>query len=197
MRRPPEIIAELIVTSELHLRSAVRVLAQGGVIAGPTEAVWGLTCDPGNPDAVARLLDLKQRPVSKGLILVAADMDQLEPLLSPLTDSQRNKLALSWPGPTTWLLPHHHCIPAWVHGEHDTIAVRVSAHPGMSALCRAWGGPLISTSANPAGSRPATAAFQVRRYFNRQLDYIFPGALGGATRPSVIRDLLTDRIIRS
>ncbi|PLW84479.1 tRNA threonylcarbamoyladenosine biosynthesis protein RimN [Kineobactrum sediminis] len=184
-------------TSELHLRAAVRVLGQGGVIACPTEAVWGLTCDPGNPDAVARLLDLKQRPVSKGLILVAADMSQLAPLLATLTEAQRSKLALSWPGPTTWLLPHNNCIPAWVHGEHDTIAVRVSAHNTVAALCRAWGGPLVSTSANPAGSRPATAAFQVRRYFQQQLDYIVPGAVGGATRPSVIRDLLTDRIIRS
>ena len=183
--------------SSLHLRTAVRALAQGGVLACPTEAVWGLSCDPDNPEAVWRLLELKQRPMEKGLILVAASAAQLEPLLAPLSEVQRGKLALSWPGPTSWLIPHGGLLPPWIHGDHDTVAVRVSAHPIVAALCHAWGGPLVSTSANPAGSAPATAAFQVRRYFREQLDYIVPGAVGKAARPSVIRDLLTDRIIRS
>ncbi|QIB65664.1 L-threonylcarbamoyladenylate synthase [Kineobactrum salinum] len=183
--------------SDLHLRAAVRALAQGGVLACPTEAVWGLSCDPDNPEAVSRLLELKQRPLEKGLILVAASAAQLQPLLAPLTEAQRSKLSLSWPGPTTWLVPHGGRLPPWVHGDHDTVALRVSAHPVVAALCHAWGGPLVSTSANPAGCKPATTAFQVRRYFRQQLDYIVPGAVGTAARPSVIRDLLTDRIIRS
>jgi L-threonylcarbamoyladenylate synthase len=179
------------------LRAAVRALAAGGVIACPTEAVWGLTCDPDNPDAVARLLFLKQRPVEKGLILVAADMDQLAPLLEALTDAQRSKLALSWPGPCTWLVPHLGHVPPWIHGGSTKVAVRVSAHKGVAALCRSWGGPLVSTSANPAGSRPATAQFQIERYFHGQLDAVLPGALGGSSRPTVIRDLLTDQVLRS
>ncbi len=183
--------------STLQLRAAVRALAEGGVIACPTEAVWGLSCDPDNPDAVARLLHLKQRPVEKGLILVAAEVAQLAPLLEGLTEAQRSKLALSWPGPSTWLLPHHDLVPPWIHGGHAKVAVRVSAHKGVAALCRAWGGALVSTSANPAGSRPATAQFQVERYFHGQLDAVLPGALGGASRPTVIRDLLTDQVLRS
>lgn len=183
--------------SSLHVRAAVRALAEGGVIACPTEAVWGLSCDPDNPQAVARLLYLKQRPVEKGLILVAADMAQLAPLLEGLTDGQRSKLALSWPGPSTWLVPHHDRVPPWIHGGHEKVAVRVSAHKGMVALCRAWGGALVSTSANPAGSRPARAQFQIQRYFREQLDAVLPGALGGADRPTVIRDLLTDQVLRS
>jgi len=183
--------------STLQLRAAVRALAAGGVIACPTEAVWGLSCDPDNSDAVSRLLYLKQRPVEKGLILVAADVDQLAPLLEGLTEAQRSKLALSWPGPSTWLLPHHDLVPPWIHGGSTQVAVRVSAHKVMVALCRAWGGALVSTSANPAGGRPATAQFQVQRYFHNQLDAVLPGALGGASRPTVIRDLLTDQVLRA
>ncbi|MDO8860069.1 Sua5/YciO/YrdC/YwlC family protein [Haliea sp. E1-2-M8] len=183
--------------STLQLRAAVHALAEGGVIACPTEAVWGLSCDPDNPDAVTRLLYLKQRPVEKGLILVAADIDQLAPLLEGLTEVQRSKLALSWPGPSTWLVPHHDRVPPWIHGGNTKVAVRVSAHKLVAALCRAWGGALVSTSANPAGSQPATAQFQVQRYFHGQLDAVLPGALGGASRPTIIRDLLTDQVLRS
>lgn len=167
------------------------------MIACATEAVWGLSCDPDNPEAVARLLALKQRPVEKGLILVAADSAQIAGLLAPLTDAQRARLSLSWPGHTTWLIPHHDRVPAWIHGGQPSVAVRVTAHPGMAALARAWGGPLVSTSANPAGAQPAVRAFQVQRYFRGRLDYILPGAVGGARRPSVIRDIETDRVLRS
>ncbi len=201
---PPQYAAKTTTTKIQHnavttlpLRHAERVLAQGGVIACATEAVWGLSCDPDNPEAVERLLALKDRPVEKGLILVAADMDQLVGLLDPLSEAQRAKLELSWPGPTTWLIPHRGLVAPWVHGEHETIAVRVTAHRGLQDLCRAWGGPLVSTSANPGGSQPARHRFQVERYFGQQLDAVLPGVVGGAARPSVIRDLIQDKVIRS
>lgn len=181
----------------LRLQFAVDALRVGGVIACPTEAVWGLSCDPFSARAVNRLLSLKDRPVEKGLILVAGDIDQLAFLLQGLEPGQRRKLELSWPGATSWLLPHHGLVPPWVSGEHSTVAVRVTAHPIMAALCRAWGGPLVSTSANPGGSRAATELFQVVRYFGDALDGIVPGATGGAKRPSVIRDLASDRVIRA
>ncbi|MDP5064451.1 MAG: L-threonylcarbamoyladenylate synthase [Haliea sp.] len=183
--------------STLQLRAAVHALAEGGVIACPTEAVWGLSCDPDNPQAVARLLQIKERPVEKGLILVAASMEQIAPLLAGITDAQRQKLALSWPGPTTWLIPHYGRVAPWVHGGRETVAVRVTAHAGMVALCSAWGGPVVSTSANPGGSRPALSLFQIHRYFRGMLDGVLPGPLGGALRPSVIRDLQTDQVLRS
>lgn len=166
-------------------------------MACPTEAVWGLSCDPDNLEAVERLLDLKQRPVGKGLILVAADTGQVAALLEGLSAAQRSKLTLSWPGPTTWLLPHGDLVPPWIHGGRDTVAVRVTAHPVMAALCRAWDGPLVSTSANRAGCQPPRAAFQVQRYFGGQLDALAPGAVGGAERPTVIRDLRSDAVVRS
>ncbi len=179
-----------------HLRTAVNALRLGGVIACPTEAVWGLSCNPDDEEAVTRLLALKGRPVAKGLILVAAHQEQLEFLFAGLTDMQRETLLDSWPGPNTWLLPHRNRVPAWVCGDHSTVAVRVSSHPGVRRLCSAWGGPLVSTSANPAGARPAREAFQVRRYFGDALDYLLPGRVGAAQRPSVIRDLASGQVIR-
>ena len=182
---------------ELSIRQGVAALHCGGVIACPTEAVWGLSCDPFDEVAVARLLNLKRRAVGKGLILVAAGESQLAWLLRGLPKPQRARLQLAWPGPTTWLVPHRNAVPEWIHGDHDTVAVRVSAHPIVSALCRTWGGALVSTSANPTGSQPALQSFQVRRYFGEQLDYLVPGALGGANKPTVIKDLASDQIIRS
>jgi len=180
----------------LRLKTAVNALRAGGVIACPTEAVWGLSCDPQNEGAVAGLLELKGRPVSKGLILVAADIQQVEFLLSGLTEQQRQSVCASWPGSTTWLLPHRDQVPGWISGEHSTVAVRVSMHPVVAALCRAWGGPLVSTSANPAGARPARAAFQVRRYFGSALDYVMAGRVGAQMRPSTIRDACSGQILR-
>jgi len=181
----------------LRLRLAQQVLSVGGVIACPTEAVWGLSCDPQNRWAVQRLLALKGRSPSKGLILVAANEQQLEFLLAGLEADKRRAMSESWPGPATWLVPHRGRVSAWIHGEHDTVAVRVSNHPVMVALCSAWGGPLVSTSANPAGCSAPRAGFQVRRYFGDLLDYILPGAVGDSRRPSQIRDLASGHIIRS
>ena len=182
--------------SSLQVQSAVSALRRGGVIACPTEAVWGLSCDPADEDAVAHLLLLKGRSVTKGLILVAANEGQIEFLLSDLTGEQRQTIARDWPGPATWLVPHHGRVPSWVCGEHATVAVRVSAHPVVSALCRAWGGPLVSTSANRAGARPAREAFQVRRFFGEGLDYLLPGRVGAAARPTSIRDLSSGQVVR-
>lgn len=182
--------------AHLRLRLALQALSAGGVVACPTEAVWGLSCDPLNRSAVRRLLALKNRSPCKGLILVAANELQLEYLLADLGPKQRQALAARWPGPTTWLVPHAGRVPAWIHGAHDTVAVRVSNHPVVKALCLAWGGALVSTSANPGGRRPPRAGFQVRRYFGQRLDYLLPGAVGHSGRPSEIRDLASGEIIR-
>lgn len=181
----------------LSLQKSVDALRAGGVIAYPTEAVWGLGCDPFNPLAVDRLLRLKQRPVEKGLIVVAANMAQLEPLLQHLSADQRQRLAHSWPGPTTWLLPDpHQYFPAWIRGSFDSVAVRVSAHPPVRRLCEAYGGPLVSTSANPAALPPARSRLRVLRWFGRNLDHVLPGRLGGRAAPSTIVDLRSGRVLR-
>lgn len=181
----------------LNAQRAACVLREGGVIAYPTEAVWGLGCDPANPDALARLLSLKNRPVEKGVILVAADVSQVTFLLDDISPAQRAQLETSWPGPATWLIPHHGRVSPWVCGQFDTVAIRVSAHPVVQSLCRAFGGPIVSTSANPAGAEPARSAEQVRQYFGEHIDAVVPGALGDASRPSQIRDLRTLELVRA
>jgi L-threonylcarbamoyladenylate synthase len=165
-------------------------------VAYPTEAVWGLGCDPWDDMAVARLLALKQRSPARGLILVAGAISQFEWLLADLSAAQQSRLSLSWPGPTTWLVPHRQLVPRWICGEHETVALRVSDHPVTVELCMAYGGPIVSTSANISGHRPATELYQLRHIFGTELDYLVPGPLGGHPRPSMIKDLVSDRVVR-
>lgn len=175
------------------LQQAQRVIQQGGVIAYPTEAVWGLGCDPTNDQAIQKILQLKQRPWQKGLVMVAASWQQLEPWLLPLSDTDLALVNNSWPGPISWVLPCKPEVSQWLKGEHQTLAVRVSAHPLVKALCELCG-PLVSTSANPAGLEPARSAQQVAEYFTNQLDFIVLGELGGREQPSEIRTLDGQRL---
>ena len=181
---------------DFRVRLAASVVTAEGVIAYPTEAVWGLGCHPWSEAAVRRLLRLKARPESKGLILVAASMGQFDWLLHDLPAAQKSRLQLSWPGPSTWLVPHHNRVPRWISGAHDSVALRISDHPAVQALCVAIGGPMVSTSANLSGCREARHLFQVYRQFGRGLDYVLPGSLGGKLRPSSIRDLRTNTVVR-
>ncbi len=176
-------------------RDCRRCLRAGGIIAYPTEAVFGLGCDPWNEAAVRRLLALKRRPVSKGLILIAASLEQLAPFIEPLDSAAWTRLEAGWPGPLTWLLPARRA-PVWLRGRHETLAVRVTAHPLAAELCRVWGGPLVSTSANIAGRPPVRTLLALRRRLGGRVDYIVPGRLGDAARPTEIRDLASGRIVR-
>lgn len=182
--------------NESRLWGAARVVRAGGIVAYPTEAVFGLGCDPRDERAVRRLLTLKRRPAHKGLILIAAHLEQLTPFLQPLTATDRDRLAATWPGPYTWLIPAKTTTPRWLRGRHDTLAVRVTAHPLVAALCQACGHPLVSTSANLSGRPPARSALAVRRQLGRDLDYILPGSTGGEARPTEIRELRTGRRVR-
>ena len=180
-----------------HLDIAVRVLRSGGVIAYPTEGVWGLGCDPANAAAVTRVLELKARPVSKGLILVAGSIEQALPYLGGLGDAEREQVLASWPGPVTWIVPAPSGVPAWIGGDSTNVAIRVSAHSLTAELCRAFGGVLVSTSANRAGQAPAPDALRVRRQLGRGIDYLLHGELGGRSAPSEIRVARTGQVLRA
>jgi len=179
-----------------HIREAVRQLASGGVIAYPTETVYGLGCDPFNGHAVQHLIELKKRHIDQGLILVASCFEQLQPLLIPLSTATRKRVTQARKLPVTWVLPCLPEIPFWLRGKHDSLAVRVSNHPVTAALCNRWGGPLVSSSANIHSNPPATCPLDVRRAFNGQLDYILHGMHGSTNRPSEIRDGLTGKLLR-
>jgi len=177
--------------------NAMAALERGGVIAYPTEGVWGLGCDPDDERALAALIALKGRASDKGLILIAGTIEQLGPWLEGLDEASMARLDASWPGPNTWLVPDNGRAKPLLRGSHPTLAVRVSDHPLVQELCESWGGPLVSTSANRAGEAPAMSADAVRETFGDAIDAIVEGPLGGRDRPSTIRDLMTNRILRA
>jgi len=180
-----------------RLTCALRTLRAGGVIAYPTEAVYGLGCDPFVESAVVRVLALKRRALDRGLILIAADVEQLRPLLLPQPQTIMAPVLDSWPGPSTWLLPAAPGVPVWITGGRDCIAVRVTGHPLASRLARAFGAPLVSTSANRTRRPAARTALKARRTFGAEVDYYLSGATGGAARPSAIRDARDGRLLRA
>lgn len=177
-------------------QQAVRHLRNGGILAYPTEAMYGLGCDPLNAYAVKRLLALKRRPYSKGLILIAADAEQLKPFIPPLDESLRKRLQASWPGPVTWIVPAQNWVPPWLTGKTHELAVRVTAHPGCVALCKAFGGPVISTSANPHGAAPAKTTHKIHSYFPHADLYFFPGKIGDLQHPTHIIHAQSGRSLR-
>lgn len=181
--------------STLSIRQAVTTLKEGGVIAYPTEAVYGLGCDPWQEEAVHKILAIKHRPWQKGLILIAADFNQLQTFIQPISAEILSQLEMTWPGPCTWLLPVSPQVPKYLHGEHETIAVRVTAHQQTAKLCRAFGGAIVSTSANSAGKKPARTSHQVRWHL-ADVDYILSGQCSGSNQPSSIRNAQTGEIIR-
>jgi L-threonylcarbamoyladenylate synthase len=186
-----------IASSGFKIHLAAHHIRRGGIIAYPTEAVYGLGCDPFNGAAVLRLLELKKRLINKGLIIIAADFAQIEPFILPLLPPQLSQLQQSWPGPATWLIPAKPNLPRWILGEHRRIALRLTAHPVAHALCKAAGHAIVSTSANVSRQPPAKSPLTVRRYFHDQLDYILTGPLGGLDKPTPITDLLTGQPIRA
>ncbi len=170
---------------------------QNGVFAYPTEAVFGLGCNPWNAAAVERILAIKRRPMRKGLILIAADFAQLRPFVEPLPAAGMAAILATWPGPNTWLLPVRPQTPLWLCGDRPTLAVRVTAHPLAAALCRQAGMALVSTSANRAGLPPAKTTLEARLRLGRDLDLVVPGRVGQNPRPSTIRDARTGQVIRA
>lgn len=172
------------------------MIQNSGVIAYPTEAIYGLGCNPFDARAVERLCAIKNRPTAKGLILIAANYAQIAYYIGPIPESVRERCFSSWPGPITWVFPASDKVPKWLCGKRETIALRITAHPLAAALCRIVGYPLISTSANRSGACPLRTALGVRRVFGSQLDFILTGALGGRIRPTPIYDALTGDVLR-
>lgn len=181
---------------EYQVKQAGRLIQSGGVLAYPTEGVWGLGCDPWNADAVARILQIKQRPVEKGLILIGSHLDQLLPWLAPLSTDQIETLQNSWPGPYTWVVPHNGLLPEWITGGRDNVAVRVPGHPLARALCHAADMPIVSTSANRGGKPATTDPLQIKLKLGGEIDGILPGKTLPGAQPSQIRDLISGDLFR-
>ena len=173
---------------------AAEVLRKGGVIAYPTEGVFGLGCLPENEAAVKRILRIKQRDSSKGLILIASDSSQLTgwaalPAGAAIPDPDPDN-------PVTWIVPHGALVTLLVRGDNDGIAIRITDHPVARALCAATRSPIVSTSANLSGQSAPTDQDSLRRQFGGLVDYIVPGDCGPSSTPSEIRVLSTGEVLR-
>ncbi|MFN4236177.1 MAG: L-threonylcarbamoyladenylate synthase [Vogesella sp.] len=171
-------------------------LRAGGVLAYATESCFGLGCNPFDVRAIRRILAIKGRPTHKGLIVIAANLQQLRPLIRPLTPAQLATVQRYWPGPYTFLLPASRRVPTLLRGRHDKIAVRISAHGEAAALCRALGSPLVSTSANRAGQKSLKTARACRQAFGREQVLTLQGRIGKRRKPSTIIDLDSGRVLR-
>lgn len=180
-----------------HIDLAVDYLKQGKIIAHPTEAVFGLGCDPDNIDAVTRILQIKHRALDKGFILIAASFEQIEPLVTYIQPELLTRVFATWPGSTTWLFPASTQVPFWIRGNHYSVAVRVTAHPIAKALCEQFGRPIISTSCNKSGDPPARDIQTIQLTLSEIVDCVIDGPLGGRNRPTEIRDALTGEMVRA
>lgn len=176
--------------------AAVAAIKNGDIVAYPTEGVFGLGCDPANTDAVTRLLALKQRDADKGLILIASDREQLTPYIGTLTDAIEQKLANTWPGPVTWILPCREDTPSLLSGGRTTIATRITSHPPAVLLCEQCGHALVSTSANQSGQPACTSAQQVEALFGDKVSYTLRQPVGDLTGPTPIFDGITGKQLR-
>jgi len=173
-------------TFDIALERAARIIRAGGIVAHPTEGLWGLACDPFAASAVMRILRMKRRPVEKGLIVIGASRDTFARELGALSPCARQTVLGTWPGPVTWVVPNRR-FPKWITGRRATVAIRVPGHVQARRLCEAVGGPIVSTSANPAGRAPARSALAVRVYFRDTIDDVLSGELGGRSGASEIR----------
>jgi len=175
---------------------AAQVIRRGGLLIYPTEGVYGIGCDPRNQTAVARLINLKQRDPGKGFILIAASEAMLSDYIAPLEDAVRAKLSRTWPGPVSWVVPARTGIHDSLTGGRETLAVRVSAHPFVQALCTELNHALISTSANVSGHPPITEQDTLETVFGDAVDHIVPMAPGDLAGPTPIYDALTGAQLR-
>ncbi len=175
--------------------TAAQLIADGGILAYPTEGVFGIGCDPSNTDAIAKLLQVKSRDPSKGLILIAASIEQLATWIEPLTPAQRQRIGDTWPGPVTWILPAKTTTPAALTGGRATLAARVTAHPPAVALCLAAKTAIVSTSANLSGESPARHPEQLLSL--NGLDACLNAEIGHLAGPTPIFDVSTGIQLRA
>jgi L-threonylcarbamoyladenylate synthase len=174
-----------------------KAILSGAVIAYPTDTVWGLGCHPLNYHSVQRILVIKKRPVDKGVILVTPDLSYVRPYLSDhLSSSSLKELSAPLIPPTTWLVPTHPDCPAWLRGNHSTLAIRITNHAFVREICEATRSPIVSTSANRSGKTTIRNSLQARIQFGSEVDAIITGYSTGGHKASRIQSLDSGQKLR-
>ena len=174
---------------ELIIKEAVDVLNRGGIIGYPTETVYGLGGDGTKPQVVRRIQKLKGRHFDKPLLILTAGIDEAVSLVSNVLPVAKDLMDSFWPGPLTLLFQGRGSLPVGVLGPDHRIGIRVSSDPVCMALLKRFNKPLISTSANPEGEKPATGASEVEGYFECLIDFIVDGGIRKSSKPSTVLDV--------
>jgi L-threonylcarbamoyladenylate synthase len=183
------------------IERAARAIQSGGILAMPTDTLYGLAVDPSSEGAVQRLFAVKARPSERAVPLVAADIAQIAAAFGQVPDVVRKLGTRFWPGPLTVLLPLQSAICAYaesISGGTDRVGVRVPDHAVTRAVCRAAGRLLTATSANPSG-RPATNnPDDVAATLGEEIDLLLDAGPTPGGSPSTIVDV-TDgpRLVRA
>jgi len=180
--------------SDFSIRHAAYIINNGGVIAYPTDTIYGLGCDPYNQEAVERINLIKCRPHNKQFILLAGNIDQVKPLID-ISDRQQENI-IRKTEPTSWIVKASKRAPAWLTDADNQLTIRISKHPLVQKLCQRLGHALISTSANISGRNPAKNSLQIHSYFHSSIDKILATNKSLTARPSTIIRLNDNTIIR-
>lgn len=171
------------------ISTAVEVLREGGLVALPTETVYGLAADADNELAVRRIFAVKRRPASHPLIVHIAGADALPGWTRTIPDEARALAGAFWPGPMTIVLPKQPRVSHAITGGQDTVAVRVPAHPLARKVLQEFGGGVAAPSANRFGRVSPTRAEHVRADLGDEVDYVLDGGACSVGVESTIVDL--------
>lgn len=158
-----------------EVRKAVAILESGGVIAFPTETYYGLGVDPFNADALKKLFRLKQRELSKPILVLVRDQQMLSQIVADIPEQYLSLIEKFWPGPLTLIFTAKKTLHPILTGNSGTVGVRISSHPIAEKIFEKWPHPLTATSANLSGTTPARNIAEIKRYFSNELDYILDG----------------------
>lgn len=180
--------------SDFSIRLAAQQIKYGGIIAYPTDTIYGLGCDPYNIEAVENLNLIKQRPLNKQFILLAGQFNQIAPLI--IVNSEQKKLVEDTTESISWIADASSTAPSWLIGKTNTLTVRISQNEIVKKLCNALGHAIISTSANLSGKLPATNSLTIRKYFGARLNHSLATNKKLKAKPSKIIRLCDNRVIR-
>jgi L-threonylcarbamoyladenylate synthase len=181
--------------SDFSIRHAAHIIRLGGIIAYPTDTIYGLGCDPFNADAVERINLIKLRPQNKYFILLAGDLDEVRSLIA-ITSEQEQTITQNTEA-TSWVVSASEQAPSWLTDNNHMLTIRISRHDTVKKLCRSLGHAIISTSANISGKKPAKNAMELHKYFHRKVDKILLSNKSQAAKPSKIIRLCDNYIIRT
>ncbi len=164
----------------------------------PTEGVYGLSCSPRYPEAIGRIIRLKKRAQSKGLILVGESMEQIADYVNwqALTEDDLALLRTHWPGPVTFILPMSGLCSPLLCGTHQSAALRVTAFATLREICRELGGPVISTSANLSGASAVSEFTHLNQAVLDGADVALNLPCGGLLEPTAIYNILSGTLLR-